>query len=119
MDAEKILQQKKEYLSFALTRNVEFLREGEDTEEGSAMNLAQMETNELAKINDALCKIQDGTYGICEDCGKKIPKARLNALPHVTRCFPCQQSVESETSVQKVDDSQWERLGNEESMVLT
>jgi DnaK suppressor protein len=36
----------------------------------------------------------DGTYGTCANCGKKIPVARLEALPHATLCIECQAASE-------------------------
>jgi len=41
----------------------------------------------LAKIDRALGRIDDGTYGICERCGKPIEKARIKALPYVDLCI--------------------------------
>lgn len=43
----------------------------------------------LAKVVTALEKTEDGTYGICTDCGKSIPVARLDALPSATLCLDC------------------------------
>lgn len=43
----------------------------------------------LAKTRAALAKVDQGTYGICETCGKAIPIARLDALLHVTECVEC------------------------------
>jgi RNA polymerase-binding protein DksA len=43
----------------------------------------------LAKVVTALEKIEDGTYGMCTDCGKSIPVARLDALPSATVCVDC------------------------------
>jgi DnaK suppressor protein len=39
-----------------------------------------------------------GTYGLCEDCGRKIGEERLEALPDATRCLACQAAWESGTS---------------------
>jgi RNA polymerase-binding protein DksA len=41
----------------------------------------------LAKIDRALGRIDEGTYGICERCGKPIEKARIKALPYVDLCI--------------------------------
>jgi len=46
----------------------------------------------LAQVVTALEKIEDGTYGICVDCGKPIPVARLDALPSATLCVDCASS---------------------------
>lgn len=45
------------------------------------------QNNELDQINHALDQIEDGTYGICEVCGKPIPYERLEALPFTTLCI--------------------------------
>ena len=44
----------------------------------------------LKKINSALDNIHKGTYGICENCGAKIPLERLEAIPYTTLCPKCQ-----------------------------
>ena len=48
----------------------------------------------LGQVNDALAKFDKGTYGICEDCGGKIDRARLKALPYAVLCIQCQQQRE-------------------------
>ena len=40
-------------------------------------------------IQAALARIDDGTYGLCENCGKDIAPARLSAVPEATRCVNC------------------------------
>ncbi|MGZ4144856.1 MAG: TraR/DksA family transcriptional regulator [Actinomycetota bacterium] len=45
----------------------------------------------LEKVNHALSAIDHGTYGICENCGNPIAKARLLALPYSTLCLNCKQ----------------------------
>jgi DnaK suppressor protein len=44
---------------------------------------------ELAKVEHALEKIQSGTYGICDNCGKPIDPGRLEALPQAAVCMNC------------------------------
>ncbi len=44
---------------------------------------------------DALLRIRNGTYGVCADCGKRIPAARLQAKPEATRCVACQSEYET------------------------
>jgi YteA family regulatory protein len=46
----------------------------------------------LMKVNHALDRINNGTYGICEKCGQKIEEQRLNALPYTTFCVNCKIS---------------------------
>jgi DnaK suppressor protein len=56
--------------------------------------LAELESRELAQIDRALAQLKHGTYGLCELCQKKIPIARLNALPFSTTCVECQREIE-------------------------
>ena len=48
----------------------------------------------LAEIDAALRRIDEGTYGICSNCGKPIPEERLEALPWATLCIDCQRERE-------------------------
>jgi DnaK suppressor protein len=57
--------------------------------------LAELEARELAQVDRALAELKRGTYGLCEYCHKRIPVARLNALPYTTYCIECQREMES------------------------
>ena len=57
-------------------------------------HLAELESAELAKIEEALQRIKEGRYGRCEICGGRIPAARLNALPFTSTCVRCQREEE-------------------------
>ena len=46
------------------------------------------------KIEDALKRIENGTYGDCESCGSEIPLPRLKAKPHARLCIVCQEQQE-------------------------
>ena len=48
----------------------------------------------LTGINEALDRIDDGTFGTCSGCGKQIAEDRLEALPYATRCIDCQRLAE-------------------------
>lgn len=48
----------------------------------------------LGKVNDALCRIDKGTYGVCERCGKEIGLERLKAAPFTSYCLKCKQQGE-------------------------
>ena len=76
-------------------------RAGED-EDGSdsfmrLQNLGQVgeQNKTLQKIDEALHRIDDGTYGICNICGQLIRKARLQHLPFAHTCMECQNEMES------------------------
>jgi DnaK suppressor protein len=56
--------------------------------------LAEVESRELASIENALERMREGNYGHCEGCGTSIPMARLQALPYATNCIQCQREFE-------------------------
>jgi DnaK suppressor protein len=43
----------------------------------------------LAEVDRALVKVDEGTYGLCDDCGVPISSERLEAMPSATRCVTC------------------------------
>ena len=51
--------------------------------------------NLLEKIDLALQRVEEGTYGTCEACGGEIPVARLTAKPSVSLCVPCQEKKDA------------------------
>jgi RNA polymerase-binding protein DksA len=59
-----------------------------------SLGLATSERKILYELDDALKKIEDGAYGICEDCKTLIAKNRLKAVPHARLCVKCQQRRE-------------------------
>jgi DnaK suppressor protein len=60
-----------------------------------SLGRASDEQNILYTIDEALKRVKDGSYGSCTQCGKQIPKKRLNALPHTELCIACQSKSES------------------------
>jgi DnaK suppressor protein len=56
--------------------------------------LAQVESRELARIENALERLRNNTYGTCEVCSGKIAAMRLQALPYATMCIQCQLDLE-------------------------
>ena len=48
----------------------------------------------LDQIEEALERMEDGTYGVCEKCEREIPKARLNAIPYTILCVQCASRLE-------------------------
>jgi DnaK suppressor protein len=58
-------------------------------EQELTLSLVGSEKVALDKIELALQRISDGSYGTCEDCGKKIPESRLEAIPYTTFCVQC------------------------------
>ncbi|HHT9131328.1 MAG TPA: TraR/DksA family transcriptional regulator [Candidatus Tripitaka californicus] len=70
---------------------------GTDNYERDIMiHLMENETEAVRNIDTALARIEKGIFGVCEVCWKKIPKARLAALPHAGLWLECQRKEESE-----------------------
>lgn len=60
------------------------------------MILTDREKKKLKQIDDALDRIEEDTYGLCEECGVKIPKPRLKVMPFARFCVDCQEKSERE-----------------------
>jgi RNA polymerase-binding transcription factor DksA len=58
-------------------------------ERGEAEALAKSLAETLSEVEHALAKIEDGTYGTCENCGQPISPARLEAKPAARHCINC------------------------------
>lgn len=54
-----------------------------------AIDLLKSEETILTEVNAALSRIEQGTFGQCENCGKSIPRTRLDALPYARHCVQC------------------------------
>jgi len=59
-----------------------------------SLGLASNERDILYELDDALKKIDEGSFGICEDCKGLITKVRLRAVPYARLCVKCQQKRE-------------------------
>jgi RNA polymerase-binding protein DksA len=59
-----------------------------------SLGLASNEQNSLYELDDALKKIDEGTFGICEECNSLITKIRLKAVPYARLCVKCQKKKE-------------------------
>ena len=56
--------------------------------------LIQMKAETLNKIEEALRRVEEGTYGFCFECGEEISEKRLRALPFAVRCKDCEEARE-------------------------
>ena len=56
--------------------------------------LMEMKSETLQKIDDALRRLEEGTYGTCAECGNELTEARLRALPFASLCITCQEQEE-------------------------
>jgi len=57
--------------------------------------LIQMKAETLAKIEEALRRLDEGTFGYCFECGEEISERRLRALPFALRCKDCEEAREN------------------------
>ena len=69
-------------------------RATQESEFGLELRTRDRERKLLKKIDSALARIDDGTYGICESCGEPIGKMRAMAFPRATLCMTCKQREE-------------------------
>lgn len=67
--------------------------------------IESVEADAVAQIDYVLRKISDGKYGICEECGKPIPTARLRAVPFACLCVACKEQEELQARVRGEEDS--------------
>ncbi|MGB2600141.1 MAG: TraR/DksA C4-type zinc finger protein [Candidatus Omnitrophota bacterium] len=59
-----------------------------------SLELAEGERERLYALDDALKRIDEGTYGLCDACGASISKQRLKAMPQAQNCIKCQEEEE-------------------------
>jgi RNA polymerase-binding protein DksA len=64
-------------------------------EQEFTLSLMESEEGTLSAIETALERLEEGTYGCCEECGAKIPKARLTAIPYSALCVRCASQQET------------------------
>lgn len=67
----------------------------ETFEQDNTLGLAERSAAEVQSIDQALARIEEGTYGICEQCRRRILPDRLRALPSASRCTACQAAQEA------------------------
>lgn len=62
--------------------------------EDTGLAIADMRLEELTRMDEATRRLEDGTYGICEDCDAEIDEARLKVVPLAPCCVTCQAKKE-------------------------
>jgi DnaK suppressor protein len=85
-----------------LQASMENTRQGDLADQASGNNevhiqlkLKQTDAKILQAIEEALFRMEKGTYGICRDCGEPIAPARLNAIPWTRVCITCKEKQSS------------------------
>lgn len=122
LSMRQILIKRRDALRRALAGDLSLLKELREQTSGDMVDaaldsaqdeissqLAEVESRELARIENALERMRSGNYGLCEGCGVKIPLARLHALPYATNCIECQREAERDGSNGRAD-ADWGRL---------
>ncbi len=74
---------------------------GDERERELSLLLSVRDKEKLNAINEALEKLKDGTYGICEECGERIGTGRLKVMPLAKYDVSCQAKLEKEMRLQK------------------
>src|SRR6266478_8936063 len=77
--------------------------------------LSDRERVKIKQIDDALARLGDGSYGVCESCGLEIAEERLRAMPFTRLCRDCQQDQEREAKSQRRFDDErntYRKLGS-------
>ena len=59
-----------------------------------SMNLVSSEQEILYQIDDALKRLEDGSFGVCQQCNQPIVMSRLKAVPYASMCINCQRAKE-------------------------
>src|SRR3989442_7843172 len=73
-----------------------------DIQEDIEFALIQMKAETLNKIDAALGRLEEGSYGNCFECGDEIAEARLRALPFAVRCKDCEEARETAEQRERV-----------------
>jgi len=63
--------------------------------------ISDRDKEKLAEIEDALGRIEDETYGVCEKCGGRIPKERLKVMPFALFCVSCKSELEKAKNLER------------------
>jgi RNA polymerase-binding transcription factor len=79
----------------------------EDFVLGMDFALMEMESETLHQIDEAIQRLDDGTYGVCSECDEKISEARLKALPFATVCRDCQAHREDDQAARNARPSRF------------
>jgi len=104
---EKLLDIKEQILTQLVSESDEFQEIVDDMEPKDLADIAAdsidrrilevlgaQEIKRLQLVDSALARIENGHYGVCMSCGKKIPQERLQAIPYAILCINCKSSEE-------------------------
>ncbi|OGX40333.1 MAG: hypothetical protein A3C53_03125 [Omnitrophica WOR_2 bacterium RIFCSPHIGHO2_02_FULL_68_15] len=66
-----------------------------------SMNIVTSEQELLYQIDDALKRLDDGTFGLCQQCSQAITMSRLKAVPYASMCIACQRAKEQQPKTKR------------------
>lgn len=67
-----------------------------ESDRNRLLRIRDRERKLISKIDKALERVEDGTFGVCEECGEDISEGRLKARPVTTLCIACKQEQEKQ-----------------------
>lgn len=68
------------------------------------LSILEVRNQVRLQLDTALQRLEEGTYGLCEDCQRPITEERLKALPFARRCIDCQRHAELLEQIEKKED---------------
>ncbi len=99
------VKEESDYLKAPATGDIYDLASSERERE-LALLLGDRDREKLAEIDEALRRIEDGSYGYCEECGEKIGIGRLKAMPFTQLCVECKSKLEKQVGARKRFDEE-------------
>ena len=102
----ELLAQHREHYSTTHNNSVLDLEDMSLRDSTAEQQLSLLESRNRTRImlDTALRRLDDGEYGLCEDCGAEIGSGRLRALPFAKRCLSCQHQVEVLEKIARQED---------------
>lgn len=117
---KETLLRRREAIRRALKGDLSLLQELHQERTGDALDAAadtvqdelnsqliEVEARELKAIDEAIARMDQGTYGKCDGCAKSIPITRLRAIPYATDCIECRRKAER---AKKSGGVSWNRI---------
>jgi DnaK suppressor protein len=107
-EINQLLAQYREHYASTHNNSVLDLEDMSLRESTAEQQLSLLESRSRTRVmlDTALRRLDEGEYGLCEDCGAEIAPARLKALPFAKRCVSCQHQAEVLEKIARQEDRQ-------------
>jgi DnaK suppressor protein len=79
-------------------------RSTQDSASHQQLSILEVRNKMRLQLDAALRRLEEGTYGVCEDCQRPISEERLKAVPFARRCIDCQRHAELLEEIEKKED---------------